>query len=144
MRLLSSLCKHCTRDNKTCPHYQLIRSRISTEGKTTLTYHCQEYYEIIPLNTDVEVELHEMESGTTYSDESPAEPYGEWVSIGWVKGVVIGPGRRGFIMVKLNKPVTLVLPNRDNRNDWVGAEARTVTHWSKRLKDIKVIGEDNG
>ena len=143
MRLVSSLCKYCSRDNKDCPHYQAIRAAISRNAiPVTLTFHCKEYYEIIPLNTDVEVQLHEVNVWVSMND--PGDCGAEWVSAGWVGGVVIGPGRKGFMQIKLNEPAELCLPEQDGygkANDWMGAEYREVTHWSKRVKDI-IIKEE--
>lgn len=145
MRLVIGLCRYCLLNKDECEHREDLRRhahKIKRPG--TLCHHCPEYYKQIPVGTRARVELKEIEcSRRSHDPETSEPPNAEWVSAGFADGTITDYSRvmKGFFIITLDKPATLVLPQPNGH--WEDAEPTEVTVRLKRAKDVEILEGDN-
>ena len=139
MKLLVSLCKHCTVGRANCPHYQELHKqtlKITSEG--VLRHHCPVYNKVLPNGTRVRVAIKEIEMVGDYEENGiKIAEYPDWVELGEFEGVVDNPtNRKGFYRIKLDHPQNVKWPDGD---DWHNPKTIEITHIHKRLNELKTM-----
>ena len=149
--LTTPLCRFCIKEQKECNYYKEAHKTVhNTELKGSFKFHCFEYYNILAVDTPVKIEVfdrywEEKSSGNNYDEPMENWKYPSWISKGWVKGKITDhngpweskPRKNGFIYIKLDKPIKLVLKHDENKSDIIQEEL--VYYRKKRLNKIKVL-----
>jgi len=140
MRLVIKQCRWCSCNSGECEHAQNIRKALSTiKMPGTVVHSCPVYLNMLPKRTLVEIELKEIIVDEHFDSYDPGnyEISWEWESRGMAQGHILGVARKQYYIIKLLKPVKLVLPPK--KGSYANAKEVEVEIRLKHLKDIRVI-----
>ena len=139
MRLVINRCKFCYANPQTCEWRKTLKTTINPIPlNITISHKCQEYFKCLSIDTRVEITLNEIVE--IEFDEFGHYTY-EWGKVGNAKGTIIIGTSGDFFLVKLDKPVTLNLPPRNET--WDKIQPVKVEVIRKRGNDCKIITEED-
>jgi hypothetical protein len=144
VRLNIGLCRHCTRNRDECEYRNDLKNKVAQIAhKGTLNHNCPLYRTCWPMGSRVEVEVKSLEVEEVFDTiepglHIPAGVDGEWVSLGWKVGTVVCDDCRGWVVIELDEPIAINLPERGK--DWDTAREVTVEHTRRRANKIRTLG----